>query len=430
MNSSSTTQLRYWTDAQKNVLRFFLILFPMFMVLTYDGIIPYTNDLSNIYLQFFHKLIPWFAAHILHLAKPITVFTNGSGDTTYDYLNVMFIAVAALLGTSVWSIADRKSRNYDKILYWLCVVVRYYIICTMISYGLVKIIKLQFPSPSPYRLTEQFGDASPMGLAWTYLGYSTGFNYFTGLAELSCGILLLFRRTATFGSLLTLTVTGNIMAINYCYDVPVKVMSTSLVLMSVFLVAMEAQRLVNFFFINNAVEPSIKIVHRFNAPWKNTSLIIIKYLFVAYCIAGSLIFDIQYARQYGDDAAKTPFYGIYDVQDFIRNRDTIAPLATDNTRWRRLIIDNNKTLMKMMNDSSKRCLFVADLKKHTIVISLLTDTVNKHLFHFTEAKNGDLLLKGKWGKDSLSVSMRKYNLNHFLLIRRGFHWINEYPYNR
>jgi len=29
-----------------------------------------------------------------------------------------------------------------------------------------------------------------MGLAWNFMGYSTGYNYFTGIAELSCGLLL------------------------------------------------------------------------------------------------------------------------------------------------------------------------------------------------------------------------------------------------
>ncbi len=60
----------------------------------------------------------------------------------------------------------------------------------------------QFIFPAPTRLAEVYGDASPLGLLWTFMGYSTPYNVFTGLVEAGAGWPLLFRRTVTAGALL------------------------------------------------------------------------------------------------------------------------------------------------------------------------------------------------------------------------------------
>lgn len=103
-----------------------------------------------------------------------------------------------MIAAIIWSVADRKRKSYDLLLYWIMVYVRYYLAFMMMNYGFIKIIKSQFPFP--FRsLTETYGESSPMGLLWNFMGYSTAYNKFSGLAEAIGGFLLLFRRTATFG---------------------------------------------------------------------------------------------------------------------------------------------------------------------------------------------------------------------------------------
>ncbi len=431
MTTTAATEPLYWSAAQKLALRFFLVFFILYIFLNPNGVLPFADAASEYYIQPFHKLIPWLAAHVLHMGNPVTVFTNGSGDTTYDYLILLFTVVIAGISALVWSLIDRKARNYNNMFYWVCVIVRYYVAITMLTYGFVKVIKLQFPAPTPGRLLESFGNASPMGLAWTYMGFSTGFNYFTGLAEISCGLLLLFRKTTTLGAVLGLVVAGNIMAINYCFDVPVKLLSTMLVTMSLFLLAKDALRLINFFFLNKVAPASNITPHSFKAQWKNITLCVVKYVFIVYVLIGYIISNTQAAKQYGDQAKKPPFYGIYDVKTFVRGKDTIAPLITDTARWRKLIIGYpGYAQVKFMNDSSKSYSFVPDLKKHMIVVHDFIDTADKHQFYYTEAKNGDLMLKGSWGMDSIKMNLVKFDMKKFLLTNRGFHWVNEYPLNR
>lgn len=420
----------YWSAPRKIACRFFLVFFVLYVFLNPNGVLPKVDDLYEYYIQPFHSLMVWVAAHILHLAKPVTEFTGGSGDTTYDYLILLFITFMAALSAITWSVIDRKARNYNKLFYWLTVIVRYYVAITMVVYGGVKVIKLQFPDPSPDRLLQPLGTMSPMGLAWTYMGYSTGFNYFTGLAELSCGLLLFFRKTATLGAVIGLVVAGNIMAINYCFDVPVKLLATMLVIMSIFLLSKDAIRLINFFFLNKPAEPANLGPHKFKARWKNITLCVIKYVLIIYTVAGNFVSDIQAMSIYGTKAPKPPLYGVYNVQSFMRYKDTIAPLNTDTSRWNKFTISYaGGAKVKMMNDSIKRYNFVIDTVKHTMVMNTYADTVHKTYFTY-QLKKDTLLIVSTFPKDSLHIRMLKYPMDKFLLINRGFHWVNEKPFNK
>ncbi len=429
--TETTAAPLYWSALQKITLRFFLLLFILYIFFNPNGVLPYTDVISDYLIQPFHIIIPWLSKNLLNMPQPITTFTNGSGDTTYDYLVILLIATVSAIVTVIWSALDRKARNYNKLFYWLCVILRYYVGITMLSYGFIKIIKLQFPSPSPGRLLQSFGDASPMGLAWTYMGYSTGFNYFTGIAEVSCGLFLFFRKTTTLGAVLGLIVAGNIMAINYCFDVPVKLLSTTLVLMALFLLAKDANRLVNFFFLNKTALPSEIEPHRFRRKWKNITIAVIKYVLLTYLLISNIGGDIKAATQYGDAAVKPHFYGIYDIQSYVVNKDTIAPLTTNTERWRKLVVGSSGyATVKKMNDSTQNYTFREDIKAHAIVMFTDADTSAKYHFIYSEHGKDSLMLKGKLGLDSIKISMKKFDMKNFKLINRGFHWVNEFPYNK
>jgi len=427
----ATAEPSNWSLAQKIAFRFFALFFLLYVFFNPNGVLPYTDTLSGYYLTPFHWLVPWIGKHVLHLVKPITIFTNGSGDTTYDYVTLLLLSVLAGLGAFIWSLTGRSTRNYNKLFYWLTVVLRYYAGITMVAYGSFKVIKLQFPYPSLGRLQEPLGDMSPMGLAWTYLGYSTGFNYFAGLAELSCGLLLFFRKTTTLGAVLLLVVAGNIMAINYCFDVPVKLLATALVAISIFLLTRDSQRLINFFFRNQDAQPSNLTPHRFKAKWKNITLTVAKYALIIYTVVATFIGVLQGAGQYGDNAKKPPLNGIYKVETFVLNKDTLPPLTTDTTRWAKMTVSYaGDVQINLMNDSVKSYAFKPDTIKHIITVYAYADTIHKFNLNYTIQKSNIMLLTGTWKKDSVRIRLRKLDPNKYRLVSRGFHWVNEYPLNR
>lgn len=420
-----------WSFIQKLVFRFLLILFLLYIFFNPNGVLPYSDYAFNIYIQPFHQLMVWIAKNILHLSYPVTVFTNGSGDTTYDYVVVFFIAVTSLIASVVWSAFDRRTRSYNKLFYWLSVIVRYYVAITMFTYGFVKVFKLQFPFFSPDRLLEAYGNSSPMGLAWNFLGFSKGYNYVMGCAEILSGVLLLFRRTTILGALATLVVAGNVMAINYCFDVPVKLLSTALVTMALFLLAKDMHRLINFFFLNKPTNAAVITAPVFRKKWQNITTAILKYGLILYVVIINIQQALSAMKQYGDAAPKPPLYGIYNIETFIRNKDTIAALSTDTTRWNKLIVSYpGYAFIRMMNDSTKGLALKTDTVAKKIEMFSYADTSKKSNFVYSFPQKDVLWLAGKIANDSVVIGMKKYDLDNFRLINRGFHWVNEYPLNR
>ena len=61
------------------------------------------------------------------------------------------------------------------------------------------------------------------------------------------GTLRYFRRTTTLGALIVAFVMTNVVMLNFCYDVPVKLFSLHILAFALFLVAPDAKRLVTFF---------------------------------------------------------------------------------------------------------------------------------------------------------------------------------------
>jgi len=102
------------------------------------------------------------------------------------------------------------------------------------SYGFSKVFPLQMQLSLP-DMVERWGDFSPMGALWSFMGASKPYTILAGSAEALAGLLFLFHRTTLLGAMISFGVMFDVAALNYCYDVPVKLYSTNLVLISVFL---------------------------------------------------------------------------------------------------------------------------------------------------------------------------------------------------
>lgn len=420
-----------WSRAQLVGFRFLFIFFSLFIIINNFEAYPFFYYLVDYLAEALHVIIPWVGKNILRLSYDITVFTNGSSDTTYDYVVVFTIALTSFLGMMIWSALDRKRSNYAPLLYWLTVAVRFYVGLTLINYGLIKVFKTQFPSPGPYRLTQAYGDSSPMGLAWTFLGFSTGYNLFMGFAEIAA-VFLLFRRTVTLGAILCLMTTANVMAVNYFYDVPVKIFSTALFLMSAFLLAQNGRPVFDFFIRNTLTKLNTSRPVELNRTWQRVATGA-KGLVIFLALGYGSYKSYQEMKIYGNLRPKPPLYGLYNVRHFILGADTIPPLLTDKNRWRQMTIERPGFLtIKYTGDSVSYCLSTIDTLRKTIQLTFHTDTSTNYNFMYQALKNNELILRGAIRQDSLQVVFDRYTDidKEFLLTRRGFNWINEYPYNR
>jgi hypothetical protein len=357
----------------------------------------------------------------------ITVFSNGSGDTTYDYVMLFAVAAIAAIAAAAWSVADRRRVDYRKLDAILRVFIRYVLGTTMLSYGFAKVFKTQFPFPTPDRLQTTYGESSPMGLLWTMMGYSTPYNVFTGGIEVLGGMLLFWRRTQLLGAIVCAGALANIVMLNICYDVPVKLYSTHLLLMSVYIMAPDLGRLAGMLVLHRAVPappPRVRWPRR-----RELARIVVKTLFVGYVLYSQVEreLDTRDLMANGGEGAP-PVTGVFTVEEFAIDGAVRPPLLTDAARWRTVAFNGWRGVMiRHMDSTSER--FGGTFLPGDAILSPYSDGPPLVLVFLVLDPN-HLAMGGVIDKHWTWARLVKQDDRDSLLLSRGFHWINEYPLNR
>lgn len=416
-----------WNAATRFLFRFtfaYLVLYNFPFPLSY---VPYL-DMTAVWTQkLWNALVPWVGTHLFH--ADTSTFPNGSGDTTYNYVQVFCFLVIALAATAVWSIFDRKRTNYTRLHAGLRIYIRFGLAAAMISYGTFKVIKSQFPDPSIDRLLQPYGDASPMGLLWTFMGTSTPYTVFGGAAELLGGLLLTVRRTALLGALVSFGVLANIVMLNFCYDVPVKLYSSHLLLMAVFLIVPDLRRLIDVFVRNRRAEP-VPMPSLFRRAWLRHGTVVLGTLLVLAYTGYNLSFSYQNSQTYAKRDPKWPLHGVWSVDEYVVDGQARPPLTTDRDRWRRVVFDIPTTMaVQLMSDSRLRYNILGQ-SPGVLNLGKRDDLKWKTKVAWRKANPDRLEIEGPIDGHKILVKLHREPVPKFLLTTRGFHWINERPFNR
>jgi len=370
-------------------------------------------------------LVSWVTAHVFQL-EPLVLFT-GSGDKTSDWVQAFCLLVIAAVVTIVWSVLDRRRSEYVRLHRWFRVFLRFALGSTMLGYGMSKAVPLQMPAPSLTRLLEPFGSFSPMGVLWSSIGASRPYEMFTGCAELAGGILLFVPRLATLGAIVCLADTVEIFTLNMTYDVPVKLFSFHLILLSLFLLAPDARRLANVFVLNRTAEPAAR-PHGTRAARLG---LIAQLVFGAYLLATSMSGIISGWSRYGGGAPKSPLYGIWLVDEMTVDGQPRLPLLTDAGRWRRVVFQSPTNMsFQRMDDTFVTYRAAVDVEQRTITLNNATDKGAAVRLAFERPAPDRLTLDGTMDQKKVRLQLRLFDEKNFLLLGRGFHWIQEYPFNR
>lgn len=137
----------YWNLPTKIGFRFSFIFILSFILIMNNGAFPLFNYINKPLVQLMHKFTPWFANNVLDYRYDYSIYTNGSADTSYDWITLFILFLWAVIGTIIWSIADRNRKSYRACYYWLTTFIRYYIAFMLINYGVIKLGHAQMPPP-------------------------------------------------------------------------------------------------------------------------------------------------------------------------------------------------------------------------------------------------------------------------------------------
>jgi len=431
-SASAPEDTSSWSLATRIAFRF---LFSYFILYVYPrsvgslgAYVKYSNPLRDMW----HVVVPWVGANVLHVAGPFTEVANGSGDQIYDYVLLFCIAVVAAVSAIIWSLVDKKRTNYRVLYQWLRILVRMVVAVAMISYGLNKLFRMQFAEISYGRLVDTYGRTSPMGLLWAFMGASHAYSFFGGVGEMLGGLLLIVPEFTVIGSLITLAVMSNVLMLNLCYDVPRKIYSIHLILMCLFLLLPDMRRLLDLFVFNRKVQltPPVPL---FNDKLMNKGVLLLQ---VGIGIGAIFVCGAQAYK----DAVKNetylppPIRGIWSVEEFTVDSIEHPPLTTDTQRWQRVILDDPQILtIQPMDGSQQQYYMELDAGKKTISIWKFDDVHWNTRFSFDNPDPDRMTLDGNFEGHHITANLHREDLsdpNKFLLINRGLHWVNAYPFRR
>ena len=421
---------RRWTPAQLVGFRFLFAYFALYDIPAVLGSLPVVGRVAELLSNGMEWLAIWTGANVLHLAQPIVVVSTGSGDAMVNYVTNFLTLFLAAMVAIIWSAVDRKRAEYRRLYEWLRIIVRFTLAFSMFGYGFAKIFPNQFPRPTLERLVEPLGDFSPMGLLWTFMGYSFAYNVFAGMGEAVGGFLVCFRRTTTAGALLLITVLANVVMLNFAYDVPVKIYSANLLLMAVFLAAPDMPRIFNLIVAHRITEPAdVKPLYATLA--MHRASVVLRALLIGYILGSQITGGRKRFASTGPFAPKPPLYGIYDVRELTRNGKPVPLFITDSSVWKRVVFSEyDRVSVRTMTDSLTRYGVKVDTIRRTLILKPRFDSSAIVTLAYARPASDQLLLSGRVGGDSVVARFKRLDQRRFLLMSRGFNWIQEQPFNR
>lgn len=390
------------------VVYFFFYIFPFPL-----ESLPFAGTIFKYYTKGLELLTIWTGENIIGLEQLEKIKMTGSGDTAFDYVKLFTIIILSVLVTGLLFLFRTKI-NTEKIIVFVRTYARYFLAFILLSYGFSKFFDGQFSYPSLERLDQKIGDSSPMGLLWTFMGYSKTYSVFGGLCQVSAGFLLFFRRTSVLGSLLALMVMTNIVVLNFSYDVPVKLFSAHLALISLLILYPNLRNLFNLLFLKKAVEliPEKSLIKKKEIGY---GVLALKVLVITI---GVFVLSIVTVRSVFDKPAHN-LQAIYYPEEFTENQ------------WDKLIINNRNATVFYSEKKYEDFDIEIDMKQQTIELKSKSDTLNVYKLKY-RFYNDDktMYLAGTFKTDSISTNFKVKRKEDFELVKRGFNWINKYPYNK
>jgi len=410
-----STGARHWSIGLRIAFRLISLYLIVYTALNVAYRYPIAQIVSGLYMPRWREFWLWATVHIFHITGPAATYVpTPSGDTALQYVQqAMFLAIA-LVGTVVWSILDRRRTEYRELHSWVRVLVRYALALILFSYGFSKLFPQQYGPLSFARLMEPYGEFSPMGALWSFMSASRPYAVFAGTIEVTGAALLLFRRTSTLGAVVSTAAMTNVVALNFSYDVPVKLYSTNILLMAMFLLVPDLRRLANVLVFNRPTTAADLSGARFKRPWARIAATICWVVFVSYSLEEQLARNVVEYRLLYMNPDRPPLLGLYQVE-------------TDYQNWRAVALDDPRALPATVNRAP-----------------MTVRTTDGAVLHFaTTWKANQLILNEKdvwtWSKPdsdhvvlqtgSDTIRLHKVDITKFPLLSRGFHWINETAFN-
>jgi uncharacterized membrane protein YphA (DoxX/SURF4 family) len=366
----------------------------------------------------------WVAEHVFGLTPPLN-YRGTSGDTAFHWVQTFWILIVAVAITAAWVVWDRRGRR-DVILHaWFRLFLRFALAAEMFYFGMAKVIPAQFPPPALVTLVEPVGHLSLSNLLWVFIGSSTPYQMFTGIAEMVGGLLLLVPQTTMLGALICLADMLHVFVLNMSYDVGLKQISLHLALVSLFLLAPEAPRLARMFLQDRPV-PASTLPHLFGSARASRIALAAQIVFGLYLVVMFTTLSVRFwYAEGGPGSPKSVLYGIWDVTELSVDGEARPVLENDyDRRWRRVIFDSPQRIIFQRTDDSFLTYGVTIHEpSRTMALTKGSSRTWSSAFTYNRPADDRLVLEGHIDGHRIRADLQLVPLDIFRLLNSRFRWI-------
>ena len=438
-----------WSFVQRFVFLWACVYFLLYTLPWPLNMLPdIGRDIARNVSDFWNKATPWFAELVFGIEK-LSMQGSGSGDQLNDWMRFAAMLAITLPYGICAAFVSRPWARLPRLREWLVVAISFYLGTVMLGYGWLKLFPAQMTPPSMMRLVTPYGESSPMGLAWTFIGFSPWYTAFTGLGEVVGGYLLFFRKTRTLGAVVLTAVLANVVMINFCYDVPVKLFSSHLLLMAVGLLYADRRRMLRVFW-RGAPTAAPRVQRLAPWPWLRVVLFVVGAGIVGYATYVNARRGWDRWTQFGAVAPRSPLYGIWDIEEHVVDDAGLPATIGDRQRWRALLIQRpdeyeisgqkRAGFIQVWLMSGSFLFLPIQLDGEELVVAPrapkggwpkgVPDFSKGDKLRFERPTRHEMRIRGTFRGKEIDVRAKRRDLDKRNLTGRGFNWVQERPYNR
>jgi hypothetical protein len=186
----------------------------------------------------------------------------------------------------------------------------------------------------------------------------------------------------------------------------------------------------NIFILNRSTTPSVQ-EQLFATRSANRIALAAQILFALWLVAMNANTSRKYWYMFGGGSPTSPLYGIWEITQMSIDQQLHRPLLTDGDRWHRAVFDLPSSMVfQRMDDSLVGYDSSVNMSDKTLVLTKDDDQNWKASFMFQRPAQDQLILNGEMDGHSIHMQLQMVDRDKFLLVSRGFHWIQESVVNR
>jgi hypothetical protein len=182
--------------------------------------------------------------------------------------------------------------------------------------------------------------------------------------------------------------------------------------------------------LNRATTPR-PTVPLFARRWSRAGVTAAVGLYAGYIVWSNVSGGLSSLSAARSAIAASPVYGVYDVVDIRRDDADMTPATAHPGQWRRVIFDaGGRITIRTASDVVTRFSSKVDAGRHSMTLTDRAVTGHTMVLGFDQPEQNSLVLRTTIAGDRAVVRLRRFDAQQYLLLSRGFNWIQERPFNR